>query len=204
MVETTRGRRKAATREELRRAARTCFADRGYAATNVGDISAAAGVAHGTFYVHFAAKEAVLDDLLAELNRELASRLAPVLAGLARAGLGATVHAAAEVFIDFCRQEEKLVACYLERAAGGLDPAAFREGVNPPVRALLSAALRAAGRPEVDDQSLDLVAHGLLAMWLRVALRHLFGGGTRQVTVDLLTGMTLGVLRGVLGDEVAS
>ena len=37
---------------KLKQAARACFAERGYAATQVGDLARRAGVAHGTFYVH--------------------------------------------------------------------------------------------------------------------------------------------------------
>ena len=192
-VKLTRREQKQATRDTVRSAARDCFVERGFAATGIGDIAAAAGVAHGTFYIHYPSKEAVLDELLAELNAELAARLAPVLGRAG--GIEPAVRAAAGIFLDFCREHDRLVACYIERAAGGLDPAAFRDGINPPVAALLRAALSGAG-PE-----LDLVAHGLLAMWLRVALQHLAGGASRASSVRILVAMTVGALRAVLDEE---
>lgn len=54
-----RERQKAETRECLYRAALKLFAERGLAATTVEDITKAAGVAKGTFFNHFRAKEEV-------------------------------------------------------------------------------------------------------------------------------------------------
>ncbi len=70
---TDRGRR---TREALLVAARSVFEEQGFGATRMGDIAAAAGVAHGTVYTYFDTKESVLaavvqqviDDLLASLH----------------------------------------------------------------------------------------------------------------------------------------
>ena len=58
---TSRGERTAA---RLRDAARTVFAERGYAAARVEDIVADAGVSHGTFYTYFENKAAALDALI--------------------------------------------------------------------------------------------------------------------------------------------
>jgi AcrR family transcriptional regulator len=68
-----------ATRSRLLRHARAVFEKRGYGAASVADIVAAAGVARGTFYVHFRSKreifiavvDAVKADLLAAQTRPL-------------------------------------------------------------------------------------------------------------------------------------
>lgn len=65
---TSRGERTAA---RLRDAARTVFAERGYAASRVEDIVAHAGVSHGTFYTYFDNKAAALDALIDATAREL-------------------------------------------------------------------------------------------------------------------------------------
>jgi AcrR family transcriptional regulator len=57
--ESRRERQKAETRRSLYRAALRLFAKRGLAATTVEDITKAAGVAKGTFFFHFPAKEEV-------------------------------------------------------------------------------------------------------------------------------------------------
>jgi AcrR family transcriptional regulator len=69
-----------ATRSRLMRHARAVFEKRGYGAASVADIVTAAGVARGTFYVHFRSKreiflavaDAVKVDLLAAQTRPLA------------------------------------------------------------------------------------------------------------------------------------
>ncbi len=85
-----RARQKAATRERLLAAARRCFERGGYRGTVVADIVREAGVAHGTFYVHFTGVEGVADALLESFNEGLARRLGPVLAagGVVEGGAG--------------------------------------------------------------------------------------------------------------------
>ena len=57
-------RRKERTRHELLAAAIRVLAARGLAATKIADIAAEADVGVGTFYLHFATKEALLDALV--------------------------------------------------------------------------------------------------------------------------------------------
>jgi AcrR family transcriptional regulator len=70
-VTVTTGRREAnkrATRQALQEAADRLFAERGYAATTVRDIAAAAGVTERTFFRYFAGKEElIIDDALSWL-----------------------------------------------------------------------------------------------------------------------------------------
>lgn len=65
-------------RRRLRAAARSVFADRGYAAASVEDITRRAGVAVGAFYLHYGSKRQLLVDLMNEVVRLIAElRLAP-------------------------------------------------------------------------------------------------------------------------------
>ena len=70
-----RERQKAETRECLYRAALRLFAERGFGATTVEDITKAAGVAKGTFFVHFQSKEQVFS---VSLETQLANVAAAV------------------------------------------------------------------------------------------------------------------------------
>lgn len=190
---------KAATRRALLEAAALELRARGFAATSVATIAARAGVATGTFYVHFATKEAVVDELLARFAERLAERLAGVLAGGGELEL--RVRRAATAFLGECETERAMLGAYLERVRGGLDERALRDGVNPPAQRLFEAALHGLGVPEAER---ELAVHGLLALWMRVALRHVWGeGSSRARAASVLARMTLGAA-GALANETRS
>jgi AcrR family transcriptional regulator len=64
-------RRRERTRQELLAAAALVLAEKGLHETKVTDIAAAADVGVGTFYLHFATKEALFDALVEETVRRL-------------------------------------------------------------------------------------------------------------------------------------
>lgn len=65
---TARGRR---TRAQLLAAAAEVFAEKRYLATNIADIVARAGVAHGTFYRYFDSKEQIFSEVALDIQRRL-------------------------------------------------------------------------------------------------------------------------------------
>lgn len=69
---TDRGRR---TRGRIVTAARGVFEERGFNDTRISDIAAAAGVSHGTVYVYFDSKEAVLAEVIEDVLAEAAGFL---------------------------------------------------------------------------------------------------------------------------------
>ncbi len=56
------------TRKRIMAAARKTFSQNGFAAANVSDIVADAGVSQGTFYYHYADKKAILTEILDEFT----------------------------------------------------------------------------------------------------------------------------------------
>jgi AcrR family transcriptional regulator len=70
-----RRREPARKRERLLAAARSLFAERGYAATTTAQLARAAGVAEGTVFHHFASKRALLEAVASEYGRGLAERM---------------------------------------------------------------------------------------------------------------------------------
>jgi AcrR family transcriptional regulator len=79
MPQGLRERKKQRTREQIAEAAMRLFAERGYQATTIADIAAAADVAPRTFFAYFPSKEAVVfnnvDRDLARLASALCDRL---------------------------------------------------------------------------------------------------------------------------------
>ncbi|MDB4965355.1 MAG: Transcriptional regulator, TetR family protein [Myxococcales bacterium] len=61
--------------------ARRIFADKGYHATSIDDIIAAAGIARGTFYLYFESKRAIFDELLDELFTTLQAQVRRIEVG---------------------------------------------------------------------------------------------------------------------------
>lgn len=73
---TARTARGARTRERLLRAAEQVFVELGYHAASIVKITAAAGVGQGTFYLYFAGKQQVFDELVEDLNRQVRRAMA--------------------------------------------------------------------------------------------------------------------------------
>jgi AcrR family transcriptional regulator len=101
-------RARAATRARLRAGARKLFAERGLHAVTSHDIAAAAGVAAGTFYLHFRDKHELFRELvfeaLAELERRIEVSVHPLLGQPEPAA-----RARAEVLLGFAEDHGELV-----------------------------------------------------------------------------------------------
>src|ERR1041385_7371088 len=68
-------RRKPESLAKLKKAARKLFVERGYHATRPQDIARAAGLGHGTFYLHYPDKRACFLAFIAEARREFGEYL---------------------------------------------------------------------------------------------------------------------------------
>ena len=164
------------------------------------DISRAAGVATGTFYVHFASKEALLESLREDFNNVLAERLLPVVAVAAGRPLAEVVCDVAHLFLDHWLAERDFVAAYVQRSGAGLSLEALRDGLNPPALAMLRSLLD--DRLGSDPVRATLLAQGLLASWLRIGLQYLFNDEVnREAASDVLVAITLGALASASGDN---
>ena len=66
----------AETRDRLVRAARRAFAQQGFAAASMDDLTASAGLTRGALYHHFGDKKGLLTAVIAQIDGEMAERLA--------------------------------------------------------------------------------------------------------------------------------
>ena len=168
-----RERKKIETRLALARAAMRLFEERGYAATTVDDIAAAANVSRRTFFRYFSAKEEVfiVDPLgkLAALHVALAGGPPdePTIAALRR---GVIALAGAYFEPDLIRAEARVAL---------LEPAVAAAGLAYQVRWEDSLAREVAADLKVDvdrDARPRIVAHTTVAV-LRAGVSAWFEGG---------------------------
>ncbi len=65
----------AETRAKLIAAARTAFAEHGYAEASMDELTAAVGLTRGALYHHFGGKQGLLEAVIAQIDDEMAERL---------------------------------------------------------------------------------------------------------------------------------
>ncbi|MEZ4224272.1 MAG: helix-turn-helix domain-containing protein [Polyangiaceae bacterium] len=199
----SRADQKQKTRAELLEAGRRVFEERGFSAAQIGEIAKAAGVAHGTFYVHFKSKELLLDELLHDFNVALVKKLARAwpTGGEGRGPEAvqdpmAAAAKLAEICLDHWRSERGLMLAFAQRAGADGKIESLRDGINPEVGLLLAERLSAlSGAPRADA---ELVAQALLGMWTRIGMQHLFGNVSRARAVSLLSTLSVGAIAAAL------
>ena len=96
------------------------FSDRGYHATSIADIIAAAGIARGTFYLYFESKRAIFEELLDNFFASLARAVRRVDTAPGAAPPVDQMHANVQRIFSILERERSM-ARILGRQAVGLD-----------------------------------------------------------------------------------
>lgn len=154
---------KSARRSQILAAARMEFARRGYQATSVSDLLEAAGIARGTFYLHFDGKEAAFRAVLEELLSDITAGLQPVDTR--------SLHTAREQLVGNIARAFSLIAeapelgALLFHHAGGVS-----QELRAHLDAFFSALAALAERSIRAGQALGLVRAGDAALLSRLAL----------------------------------
>jgi AcrR family transcriptional regulator len=102
----TQSERSESTRAALIGAARSLFAERGYANVGTEEIVRAAGVTRGALYHHFADKRDLFEAVYAELEAELTERIATGALSANVDSPVAAMRAGAEMFLRACTEPE--------------------------------------------------------------------------------------------------
>ena len=186
-------RARAATRARLRASGQKLLAERGLYAVTSHDIAGDAGVAAGTFYLHFRDKEELFRELVFEAVAELLGRLERAVGPL-REQPEAAARARAETLIGFAEENAELVRLAFGRGAdaAGVGAEALDQLVGHLERNLAAHAKFAPGlHPGVTAQA-------LVGMWARVATwwAESPGRAPRAAVLETLVDLQLSGIRG--------
>lgn len=150
----------AAEREsDLLDAAQALFVERGVAATTLDEITRAAGVAKGTFYLYFASKDAVVRGLQERFSVAFADRLAAAVG--AEDGWPAKLDALVETWdVAYSEQVDVHDVLFHAGAAAGPVPSAVVAVVADLLRAGAEAGAFAVDDPDATGLVLYSALHG--------------------------------------------
>jgi AcrR family transcriptional regulator len=159
-----------ATRQRVLEAAETVFGEKGYHGASVTEITRAAGVAQGTFYLYFKGKKEIFLDLVDALGNRLrvvtldASSRAKDYAEAQRLGFSA--------FFGFARSHRHIYRIIQE--CDRVDPITYRRFYSQLADAYRRAQAEATARGEAAAADPEVVAYCMLGVGHFVALRFLF------------------------------
>ena len=182
---TARQQKAADTRARLFAAAAELFARNGYHATTVDQIAKHAGVAKGTFFVHFATKDAVITQLVRGQTKAATRERERVRAagGSSVERLRAAVMMLGRQAATSRRLSRAVLAASLESPEiGGATDALFLDVFNEMVEDVKSAQAEGLLRPQPDAETLAGV---LMASYLGAAL-HFTSAPRAKPLLDVL------------------
>jgi AcrR family transcriptional regulator len=188
---TAPARSRSETRRRLVSAGTDLFARAGIHGVTSHDIARAAGVAAGTFYLHFKDKEALFREVAFEAAERLRERVQKALASATT--LEAAVRARTATLVDFAEEERALVRILFGRnheAAGvGVDILDFLTvGLEQALRERAAAGELAPGvDPTVAAQALNGIRVRIVAWWAEQP-----GRIPRETLIESLTRIELG------------
>jgi len=162
-----------ATRQRVLEAAEQVFGEKGYYGASVTEITRAAGVAQGTFYLYFRGKKEIFLDLVDALGERLrsltleASATAGSYAEAQRLGFSA--------FFDFARSHRSIYRIIQE--CDRVDQITYRRFYSLLAESYSRAQAEATSRGEAAAVDPEVVAYCMLGVGHFVALRFLFWDG---------------------------
>ncbi len=150
-----------ATRQALLEAAEQVFAEHGFERASVAEITRRAGVAQGTFYVHFPDKKAAFLELVRHVNHQVRETTSRAIAGVER-----RADQERAGFAAYFRHVARDPSVYrIIRQAEFVDEEAYQDHyrrIADPYAARLRAAMSAGELP--DDVDPELLAYILMGI----------------------------------------
>ena len=192
-VKSAPARSRAETRRRLLEAAIALFAEGGLHGVTSAQIARRAGVATGTFYLHFADKEALFHEIAFAALAELRARQEQVSAGLP-VGSREFIRVRTEEFLTFAEEKRELIRMVFGRAESAGLADEVREAVVPEIQRWLERRVReglapADLHPAVAAQAQAAVLTRVIAWWAAEPSR-----ATPQQVVETLLRMNPSLL----------
>lgn len=186
-----RERSRQTTRKRLLASGRNLFAVRGLHEVTTHDVARGAGVAVGTFYLHFPAKEALFREIAIDGIERLRHRLEQAMDSAD--DVKSAVRAHAEALITFAEQESDLVGMLFRRDHGAAELES--DILDYSARTLAGSLLqrRSEGTlpvqldPEVTAQAMTGMLSRTVAWWIEDRTR-----APRESVIRTLIGIQLG------------
>jgi AcrR family transcriptional regulator len=176
----------------------------GYAEASVARITAKAGVAQGTFYNHFASRQALLDQLLPAIGRSMLDFIRQRVNGAASEQERETERLRA--FFDFLREVPEFPRILNE--AEFFAPAGYARHFAVIVAGYLRVLKRARAERTIadfSDEELEVLVHILLAARAYLGRRYAFvGNRVREVPEEVFSAYEKILTQGIFGTSAGT
>lgn len=185
-----RERSRLATRARLLAGGRSLFAEHGLHGVTSHDIARAAGVAAGTFYLHFPDKQALFREIVYEAVRQLRERLEAAFESDEDTKIAVRAHA--EALVKFAEENADLVRIVFGRDHGDVEVEAdvldylAQVGADVLRRRIARGSIRTFLEPAVAAQALTGMFVRVIAWWIDNGMRT-----PRASMIDTLVGIQL-------------
>jgi AcrR family transcriptional regulator len=185
--------RGARTRQKLLEAAERVFADLGYHDASIVKITEAAGCGQGTFYLYFASKKEIFDELVLDLN----TRVRHAMSEAAEKG---TTRAERELlgFAGFFRFTAEHPALYrIIRQAEFVSPETLHAHYERLMRPYAAGLEQAMADGEIAAGDAEVLAWSLMGIGELVGMRWILWNGERDLPPDVFDELARIIVRAV-------
>ncbi len=185
------------TRTRLLEAAETVFAELGYHEASIVKITEAAGVAQGTFYLYFASKKEVFDELVLDLNHR-------VRQAMTEAAARGTSRAESELlgFAGFFRFTAEHPALYrIIRQAEFVSPETLQIHYERLTQGYVAGLRQAMADGEIEQGDPEVLAWALMGIGELVGMRWILWADQQQLPDSVFDDLARIIVR-ALGAKV--
>jgi AcrR family transcriptional regulator len=170
------------TRRKLLEAAEAVFAELGYHAASIVKITEAAGVGQGTFYLYFAGKKDVFDELVVDLNHRVRQAMTEAAShGATRAEMERLGFAA---FFRFTAEHPALYR--IIRQAEFVSPETLQLHYERLTSGYVTGLRQAMEAGEIAEGDPELLAWALMGIGELVGMRWILWAGRDELSPEML------------------